>query len=220
MYGASEIATASDLNREQAASKPESVGVSCPSVEIRIVDEKFVDCKPMEVGQIIVKSPLASAGYYHLPETTEVSFVDGYFLTGDLGYLDKEGYLYFVDREKDVIISGGMNIYPSDIESLLSMHPKVRECAGVGIHDPYLGEVPVVVVVCSGDVRNVERELRSRAQQKLAASQRPMKYFFREQLPLTSSGKVDKRSLREELNELNLDLSSKLRALQNAQGQA
>ena len=82
-----------------------------------------------------------------------------------------------------------------------------------------IGEVPVVVVVFSGDARTIERELRSMAQQKLAASQRPMKYFFREQLPLTSSGKVDKRSLREELNGLNLDLSSKLRALQNAQGQ-
>ncbi len=220
IYGASEIATATNLNREQAALKPRSVGVSCPGVKIRIVDENFAECRPMSVGQIIVKSPLASVGYYRLPETTQESFVGDYFLTGDFGYLDQEGYLYFVDRKKDVIISGGMNIYPSDIESVLSMHPKVRECATVGIHDPFLGEVPVAVVVCLGDVRTVEREMRSTAQQKLAACQRPMKYFFREQLSLTASGKVDKRSLREELNELNLDLSSKLRALQNAQGQA
>jgi acyl-CoA synthetase (AMP-forming)/AMP-acid ligase II len=214
MYGASEIATATNLNRRQAALKPRSVGVSCPGVKIRIVDENFADCRPMAVGQIIVKSPLASAGYYHLPETTEESFVDDFFLTGDLGYLDEEGYLFFVDRKKDVIITGGMNIYPSDIESVISEHQLIKECAVVGIHDPFLGEVPVAVVVCLGVVRTVEREMRSMAQQKLAACQRPMKYFFRENLPLNASGKVDKKLLRKELNVLKLDLSSKLRALQ------
>jgi acyl-CoA synthetase (AMP-forming)/AMP-acid ligase II len=213
MYGASEIATATNLNRRQAALKPRSVGVSCPGVKIRIVDENFADCRPMAVGQIIVKSPLASAGYYHLPETTEESFVDDFFLTGDLGYLDEEGYLFFVDRKKDVIITGGMNIYPSDIESVISEHQLIKECAVVGIHDPFLGEVPVAVVVCLGVVRTVEREMRSMAQQKLAACQRPMKYFFRENLPLNASGKVDKKLLRKELNVLKLDLSSKLRAL-------
>ena len=214
MYGTSEVATATNLKREQSVSKPESVGIPCPNVLVKVVDENLTPCKQMEVGQIIVKSPLASSGYYNLPHITEESFVEDFFLTGDLGYLDEEGYLFFVDRKKDVIITGGMNIYPSDIESVISEHTQIKECAIVGIHDPYLGEVPVAIVKCLGDTRSVEREIRSTLQKKLAPSQRPLKYFFRKHLPLTASCKLDKKSMRREINELKLDLSSKLRALQ------
>ena len=181
---------------------------------VKVVNENLTPCKQMEVGQIIVKSPLASSGYYNLPHITEESFVEDFFLTGDLGYLDEEGYLFFVDRKKDVIITGGMNIYPLDIESVMSEHPQIKECAIVGIHDPYLGEVPVAIIKCLGDTRSVEREVRSTLKKKLAPFQIPLKYFFRKHLPLTASGKLDKRSMRREINELKLDLSSKLRALQ------
>jgi long-chain acyl-CoA synthetase len=217
MYGASEIATATNLNGEQSVSKPESVGIPCPGVEVQVVDDNLNPCKKNEVGQIKVKSPLASSGYYNLPQITEESFVNNFFLTGDLGFLDEEGYLFFVDRKKDVIISGGMNIYPSDIESVILEHPKIKECAVIGVHDTYLGEVPVVVVICPGeDTHSVEREVRSNLQNNLASSQRPLKYFFWDHFPLTDSRKVDKLSIRRIINDLKLDLTSKLRALQNA----
>ncbi len=218
MYGASEVATATSLNKKQAILKPGSVGVPCPGVEVRVVDERLVNCKLGDVGQIAVKSPLASSGYYKSPQVTKESFVDGYFLTGDLGYLDEDGYLFFVDRKKDVVISGGMNIYPSDIECVINETQSVKVCIVVGIRDPYLGEVPVAVVVAQGDARAIEKEIRANVHRKLAAYQRPLKYFFWEGLPLTASGKIDKRTLRDELNALSLDLSSKLRALQNTQG--
>ena len=214
MYGTSEIATATNLNGGQAASKPKSVGFPCSGVDVQVVDENLALCSPLEMGQIIVKSTLAFAGYYKLPKTAEESFVDGYFLTGDLGYLDDDGYLYFVDRKKDVIISGGMNIYPSDIEAVINEHLQVKDCAVVGIHDRYLGEVPVAVIVSDGDDRSVTREIQTLLRQRLAAYQRPMKCFFKEHLPLTTSGKVDKVCLRKELNALKLDLSANLRALQ------
>jgi len=218
MYGASEVATATSLNKSEAVRKPGSVGTPCPGVEVRVVDDNFQDCEPGEAGQIVVRSPLASPGYYKLSKVTKESFIDRFFLTGDLGYLDSEGYLYFVDRKKDLIISGGMNIYPSDIESVINKNPSVRNCTVVGIRDPYLGEVPVAVVVAQGDPGINEKEIRASVQGRLAAFQRPLKYFFWEQLPLTPSGKLDKRALREELNALNLDLTAKLRALQNSEG--
>ena len=214
MYGTSEIATATNLTSYQSVSKPESVGIPCPNVVVKVVNKNFIPCKQMEVGQIIVKSPLASSGYYNLPHITKESFIEDFFLTGDLGYLDEDGYLFFTDRKKDVIITGGMNIYPSDIESVICQHPQIKECAIVGIHDPYLGEVPVAIIKYLGYPPSLEREVRSILQKKLAPSQRPLKYFFKKKLPLTASGKLDKLTMRREINELKLDLSSKLRALQ------
>jgi acyl-CoA synthetase (AMP-forming)/AMP-acid ligase II len=214
MYGASEVATVTDLNKDMAILKPKSVGIPCFGVDVLVVNEDLVVCNSMQVGQIIVKSTLASIGYYKLPKITQESFVNGYFLTGDLGYFDADGYLYFVDRKKDIIISGGMNIYPSDIENIINKHSQVEDCTVIGIKDPYLIEVPVAVVVSQGDSRLIEREIRRMLQQQLAPYQRPMKYFFKRSLPLTASAKVDKLSLRDELNNLGLDLTAKLRSLQ------
>lgn len=216
MYGASEVATATSLNKRQADKKLGSVGSVCPGVRVRIVNEQFMDCRAEEVGQIAVKSPLASAGYYKLPHVTSESFVDGYFLTGDLGYLDHDRYLYFVDRKKDVVVCGGINIYPSDIEPVINEIYSVKTSVVIGLRDPYLGEVPVAIVVGCGGVHEVELAIRDHVNKSLAAFQRPLKYFFRQELPLTASGKIDKRVLRDELNALNLDLTSKLRAFQNA----
>ena len=104
-----------------------------------------------------------------------------------------------------------MNIYPSDIETAILEHPKIISCVVLGINDTYLVEVPVAVLKCSGNEKSVERDLRLSLKQNLASHQRPMKFFFREELPLNSTGKIDKLSLKEELNNLNLDLSAKLR---------
>ncbi|HIJ23257.1 MAG: acyl--CoA ligase [Gammaproteobacteria bacterium] len=217
MYGASEVATATDLNRKQALAHPGSVGVPCPGVQLRIIDAQGEQLPDGEIGEILVSSPLASPGYYRLPEITECSFIEGYFHTGDLGYLDSEGYLYFVNRKKEIIVTGGMNIYPSDIESVLSEQVNVTTAVVVGIHDSYLGEVAVAIVVGEGDPRTLERALRGCVREKLSPYQHPLRYFFREQLPMTASGKVDKMALQDELNGLGMELSAKLRALQGDQ---
>ncbi|MBT3472113.1 MAG: acyl--CoA ligase [Gammaproteobacteria bacterium] len=217
MYGASEVATATDLNRDQATRHPHSVGFPCPGVRLQIVDDGGVVQPPCEIGEIVVNSPLASPGYYRLPAVTEASFVEAFFHTGDLGYLDEEGYLYFVNRKKEIIVTGGMNIYPSDIESVLSGHPQITTVVVVGISDSYLGEVAVAVVVGRGNAKQLERELRGRVREQLSPYQHPLRYFFREQLPMTASGKVDKMALQDELNGLGLELSAKLRALQGGQ---
>ena len=122
-----------------------------------------------------------------------------------------------VDRKKDVIISGGMNIYPSDIEEIIKEHKSVNDCVVIGIYDNYLGELPVAVLVSDKDKNMVEKEIRTMVKKRLAVFQHPAKYFHRNNLPVTSSGKIDRKSLRDELNDLKLDLSSKLRALQNIQ---
>jgi acyl-CoA synthetase (AMP-forming)/AMP-acid ligase II len=215
MYGASEVATATNLNKTQAKLKLKSVGLPNPNVEIRIVNDQMIDCPPNALGQIIVKSPLASSGYYDLPEITSASFSNGYFLTGDIGYLDDEGFLYFVDRKKDIIISGGINIYPSDIECVINEMQEVKESYVLGIHDVFLGEVPVAVIISDFDQNFLEKILRANIRHKLAAYQRPFKYFFMDKVPLTDSGKVDKRKLRDQLNSLKLDLSLKFLATQN-----
>ncbi len=214
MYGASEVATATDLNREQAIMHGGSVGIACSGVSLRIVDDAGSELPPKQIGEITVQSPLASPGYDGLPEVTESSFIDGYFHTGDLGYLDEEGYLYFVNRKKEMIISGGMNIYPSDIENVLAQHAAVQVAVVVAIDDSFLGEVAVAVIIPSADSRFLERELRGLVRQHLSPYQHPMRYFFRDALPMTASGKVDKRALQDELNGLKLELSAKLRALQ------
>ena len=213
MYGATEIATATDLNYADSDSKSNSVGTPCEGVNIKIIDDKYNVCLPNQTGQIVVKSPLASRGYYRLPILTEQSFVDGYFLTGDLGYLDDDDYLHFVDRKKDIIISGGMNIFPSDIEAVIGEHPLVSGVVVIGIYDSYLVELPVAIVMCESDKKLVEREIRASVQQNLASYQWPKKYFFKDKFPLTATRKIDKIALRNEFNDLNLDLSSKLRSL-------
>jgi len=169
----------------------------------------------MELGKIIIKSPLASSGYYNQPKVTDKFFVSGYFVTGDIGFLDKDGFLYFVDREKDIIISGGENIYPSDIEACINKHSSVDSSIVIGIDDIYFGEVPVAVVVAMVDDHIlIEKQLRLFLRSNLASNQQPMKYFFRKSFPLTPSGKIDRRKLQNSINSFGLDLSAKLRQIQ------
>ncbi len=214
MYGASEVATATVLNKRQAIKKNNSVGLPCTGVKVKVVDQDLIDCKPMITGKIIVKSSLV-ASYYKLEKISKKSFVNDYFITGDLGYLDTDGYLYFVDREKDLIISGGANIYPSDVEFHINNNRYVDICVVIGIKDLYLGEVVVVVIVSKEkDKIMVESNIRSVLRQELSSNQQPVKYFFKESLPYTASGKIDRKLIQRELNSLGLDLTKKLRQIQ------
>ena len=216
MYGASEVATATSLNKYQASEKPNSVGLPCIGVKIRIYSEQLKSLKCGEVGEIGVFSPLASPGYLGKDGLNTVSFCeDGFFLTGDLGYLDEDGFLYFINRKKEMIIAGGINIYPSDIERVLSSDSRVGLCVVIGMADDYLGEVPVAVIVTSenSDKRQLEIELRKLARQYLASFQLPLKYFFYDAIPLTASGKLDRIAITKNINAMGFNLSSKLRFL-------
>lgn len=210
IYGATEIAIATNLCPADFAQKHHTVGLPCHGVEIRIVNDRGEQQTTDVLGEIVVKTPLLFTGYYQQPELTEQAFFDGFFRTGDLGYIDADGYLVYVSRQKDVIISGGINIYPAEIEQCLLSSKEIQAVSVIGANDALLGEV--VLAVCVGDV-SAERALRQKANQELASYQRPMRYFFVDQLPLTASGKIDKMALRETYNALGEDWSAPLRAL-------
>lgn len=213
IYGATEVAIATNLEPRYAEQKSASVGVACQGIELVILDEQQQPLPVREVGEIGCRSPLIFSGYLNQPEQTEAAFHQGYFLTGDLGYLDEENFLYFVSRKKDVIISGGSNLYPIDIEAVILESTAIAECAVIGVNDSYLGEAVVAVCVWQQGAEQEEWKLRQWVNSRLPPFQRPLKYFFIEQLPLTSTGKLNKHALREEYNRLGLDLSKMIRAL-------
>ncbi len=132
LYGLTEgFVTVLDKHDYQA--KPESVGVPLPFFEMRILDEHNRDVPPLAVGEICGRGPILMTGYYKRPDLTQDAIVDGWLHSGDLGYVDEDGFLYLVDRKKDMILSGGVNVYPRDIEEVVSRHPSVREVAVFGV---------------------------------------------------------------------------------------
>ncbi len=150
-----------------------------------------------ESGEILLKGPQMSLGYYKRPEETAEAFADGWFHTGDIGYMDDEGYLFIVDRKKDMIIAGGFNIYPREIDEVLFEHPKVKEACAVGLPDPYRGEtVKAFVVPRDGETLTAE-EVIAYCKEKLAAYKVPKQIEFVEDLPKSAIGKVLRRELRE-----------------------
>ncbi|WP_321276200.1 fatty acid--CoA ligase family protein [Thiomicrorhabdus indica] len=210
IYGATEVAIATNLAPEDFSEKVHTVGVACKDIEIRILDENRQRLPAGQTGEIAVKTPLMFSGYYKLPELTHDSMVNGFFRTGDLGYWDEDGFLVYVSRQKDVIITGGINIYPAVIENALTQVTDLTSVCVIGVNDALFGEV--VIAICVGD-SELEGELRQIANQKLASYQRPMRYFFVESLPLTPSGKIDKMALREQYNNLGEDWSALMRAM-------
>ncbi|MEG3618340.1 class I adenylate-forming enzyme family protein [Magnetovibrio sp. PR-2] len=212
IYGTSEVACATNLFPRDARTKSATVGSLCDGVDLKILDQDRMAVGMGEVGEIAVRSPLAFEGYYQQPERTAASFHDNYFLTGDLGFIDESGFLTYLTRQKDIIISGGINIYPKDIEETLSRHERLKEIAVIGVVDDLLGEV-IVAVCVTPNQENLEKELRKIANDTLAPFQRPLKYFFVDSLPLTSSGKVSKKTLRETYSPLNQGWTDPLRYL-------
>lgn len=173
-----------------------SVGVPWPDTDSCILGpDSSVPMKPGEVGEIAVKGPQVMKGYWNKPEDTEGTFRDGWFLTGDLGYMDEKGYFYVVDRKKDMIIAGGFNIYPREIEEVLYEHDAILECVAAGIPDPYRGETVKVFIVLKEGAKVTEEELDKYCRTKLAAFKVPRQYEFRTELPKTAVGKILRRTL-------------------------
>lgn len=154
-----------------------------------------------EIGELVVKGPQVMKGYWNRPEETQEVLKDGWLHTGDMGYMDEEGYFYIVDRKKDMIIASGYNIYPREIEEVLYEHPAVKEVVVAGVPDPYRGETVKAYIVLKEGTTVTEDELNKFARKNLAAYKVPRKYEFRDELPKTTVGKILRRQLVEEEKE-------------------
>jgi long-chain acyl-CoA synthetase len=174
-----------------------SCGVAGPGVKLRVVDETGKDVPEVgDVGEIWVKSPQVMAGYWNNPEATAEAIVDGWFKTGDAGYLDADGYLYIHDRVKDMIVSGGENVYPAEVENALMNHPEIQDVAVIGVPDDKWGEVPKAIVVPVADASPDPAEIISFARERLAGFKTPKSVDFVAELPRNPSGKILKKDLR------------------------
>lgn len=209
MYGASEVATVSSFKIKEYPKKISTVGKICSNVEVKIINNKNIECKEGEIGEITVHSQ--TQAFYYQNKSKKIYYEGKYFKTGDLGYIDSEKFLTYVGRKKDVIISGGINIYPSDIENEMLKLDFIIECCVIGISDTYFGEC-VVMAYTSNSINHNKNELRMRehARNNLANFQQPLKYFYYEKLPKLSSGKINKISLKNQLNKIKLNISSKI----------
>jgi long-chain acyl-CoA synthetase len=186
------------LDKMDYERKPDSVGVPPPFSEMRIVDVGGRDVAVGEVGEIVGRGPLLMPGYYKRPDLTVQAIRDGWLYTGDLGYVDEDGFLYLVDRQKDMIISGGVNVYPRDIEEVVVQHPAVREAAVFGIPSDKWGETPVAAVILKEPNSVTADALRVWINERVAARyQRVRDVLIREEFPRSAAGKTLKRLMRE-----------------------
>ncbi|MBK6905731.1 MAG: AMP-binding protein [Rhodocyclaceae bacterium] len=186
------------LDKRDVIKKRGSVGPPMPYTEMRIVSEAGKDLPPGEVGEIVARGPLLMAGYYQRPDLTAAAVLDGWLYTGDLGFLDADGYLFLVDRKKDMIDTGGVKVYPRDIEEVIARHPAVQEAVVFGIPDAKWGETPVAAVqLIAGTSLNAEA-LQGWINERVAARyQRVSKVDLVANFPRNAAGKVLKRELRD-----------------------
>jgi long-chain acyl-CoA synthetase len=195
-YGLSETSPVAAFNQLHRPSKPGTVGQPILGVDIRCVDsqERFVPTG--ERGEIVIRGPNVMKGYYNRPEATAEAMRGGWFHTGDVGTLDEDGYLTIVDRTKDMIIRGGFNVYPREIEEVLMTHPAVSLAAVVGVPDERLGEEVKAYIVRRAGTPVTEDELVAWCREQFAAYKYPRLIEFRESLPISATGKILKRELR------------------------
>jgi long-chain acyl-CoA synthetase len=178
-----------------------SVGVAQTPVEVRVADAQGLSLAPGEVGEVLVRGDTVMAGYWRNPEATAATVRDGWLWTGDVGTLDDDGFLTLKDRSKDLLISGGSNVYPREVEEVLLTAPNVAEVAVVGAPDPEWGEIVVAFVVASGGALPTESALDAHCLERIARFKRPKRYVFVDALPKNHYGKVLKTELRERLRQ-------------------
>jgi long-chain acyl-CoA synthetase len=202
-YGLTEtspLATVDPMDRP----KHHSVGVPLPDTDVKIVDvETGTEEQDMgEIGEIIIKGPQVMNGYWNLPTETENALRSGpdgqpgWFYSGDIGFMDEEGYFHIADRKKDMIIAGGYNIYPADVEAVLYEHPKVREAGVIGVPDEYRGETVKAFIVLKEGETATEEEIIEFCRERMAAYRVPRIVEFRDDLPKSMVGKVLRREWR------------------------
>jgi long-chain acyl-CoA synthetase len=198
-YGLTEASPTVAVCRPSMPLKRGSTGVPIPGVEVKIFDLEDNECPPGEQGEIVIKGPNVMLGYYKRPEETAEALRGGWLHTGDVGYLDEEGYLYITDRIKDMIIKGGYNIYPSEIEGYLAEHPAVSEIAIIGIPDEKYGEEIMAFIVRVPGQELDEDSLMEFAKSKITPFKAPSQVKFVDGLPKSLVGKVLKKELRKML---------------------
>ena len=197
VYGASEAGMISYASPERQLTKPGTSGRPYDGVEVAIVDPSWNRLPAGEVGEIAVNTPVVLRNYLGGNALGEDVIKDGFYRTGDVGYLDDEGFLFITDRIKDMIVAGGVNIYPAEIEKALVAHPQVIDAAVIGIPDDDFGEKPLAFIVTGPDAHLDEDVLRSFLQDRLANYKRPRQFVFVDELPLNPTGKVLKTELRQ-----------------------
>lgn len=198
-YGLSEASPVTHANFLWDERVSGSVGIPWPNTDSKIISMETGEEAPVnEIGEIVVRGPQIMKGYWNRKEETDAVLKDGWLLTGDLGYMDERGFFYVVDRKKDMIIAGGFNIYPREIEEVLYEHEKIQEVIVAGIPDPYRGETVKAYVVKKQGAELTEEELDAYARKHLAAYKVPRLYEFRDELPKTAVGKILRRALIEE----------------------
>lgn len=210
MYGTSETSTVTDICFREAQDKQNSVGRPFDEAKIRILRDENesdfdTDCAIGEVGEIAVRSKLQCKGYYKQEAMMRAAVFDGYFRTGDLGYLDEDGYLYFSGRKKELIITGAVNVYPNDIDAVVSRLPEIQECAAFSYPDERLGEVVALAVVIKEDHEFNLRMLRSYCARNLADFQQPHKVFVVDKLPKNTMGKLQRTAILRYIRDSGLD---------------
>ena len=199
-YGLSESTSLGISNPILGLKKVGSIGIPFPDNDVRLVDlrEGKEEVPQGEPGEIIMKGPLIMQGYWNNPQETAGQIRDGWLYTGDIAVRDEDGYIFIVDRKKDMVIAGGFNIYPREIDEVLFKHPKVQEAVAVGIADPYRGETIKACIVLKPGETATEEEIITFCRGKLAAYKVPRRVEFRESLPRSVIGKVLRKILREE----------------------
>lgn len=197
-YGITEASPATCLNPVGGLNKAGSIGLPLPDTEIKIVDlvDENKELAIEEVGELCFKGPQVSVhGYYNMPDETASTFSNGWLYTGDIAKVDQDGYVWIVDRKKDMIIAGGYNVYPRDVEEILYEHPDIIEACVKGVADPYRGEtVKAYVVMRPGESTN-EKDIINWCKKKLASYKTPTIVEFREELPKSAVGKILRKNL-------------------------
>jgi long-chain acyl-CoA synthetase len=196
----SETSAMGVANPNLGLKKPGSIGIPIPDNDIKIVDpnDGVTEVKQGERGELLIKGPQVMIGYWENPEETANQLKDGWLYTGDVAIQDEDGYIYLVDRTKDMIIASGYNIYPREIDEVLYRHPKVAEAAAVGVPDEYRGETIKAFITLKPGETATEEEIIEFCKDKLAAYKRPKIVEFRDNIPKSAVGKVLRKNLRAE----------------------
>jgi long-chain acyl-CoA synthetase len=199
-YGLSESTSLGITNPVLGLKKVGSIGIPIIDNDVRLVDlqDGETDVPQGQPGEIIMKGPLIMQGYWNNPQETAGQLKDGWLYTGDIAIQDEDGYFFIVDRKKDMIIAGGFNIYPREIDEVLFQHPKVQEAVSVGIADKYRGETVKAFIVLKPGEKATEEEIISFCKEKLAAYKVPKLVEFRDALPKSAIGKILRKVLRAE----------------------
>lgn len=200
-YGLSEASPVTHANPIGGARKVGSIGIALPDTDCKIVDlDLGVEEKPFgEIGELIVQGPQVMQGYWKLPQETADTLREGWLYTGDIARMDEDGYVFVVDRKKDMIISSGYNVYPREIDEVLYEHPKILDAVAIGVPDPYRGEIVKAFIILKPGEAVTEEEIIQFSKVRLAPYKVPRSVEFRQSLPKSMVGKVLRKELRQEV---------------------